>query len=612
MYQKLEQSLKSLPQTPGVYQFFDENGKLLYIGKAKKLSARLKSYFKFTPSLQPSTALSLRIQNMISKTTHLEYIQVDSEHDAFILENSLIKQLKPKYNILMRDDKTYPYIFINLDNDFPRFEITRKVIKGKNIKYFGPFSTGARDILDAIYLLFPLVQKKGCLRGKKACLFHQIDRCLAPCEGKISTINYKNIVNQAIANIHQRTPLLKLLHVKMLEYSESENFERAAQMRDMIKSIQSSKNENYMDLAKIESFDLFALHVKDTIGSIMRFFIREGKIVSTSNSLVHSSHGFDIEEIYRQIILSFYAKESPMPISKIYVAHAIKEKEQLEKILTSWHNKKISIHHPQRGEKFKLSNLALLNAKELLQRHKNSESTKIQKEIQTFFELHSFPYTIETFDNSHLGGVATVGAIIGWEGNTFNKTKYRHYHLKSKDEYSQMSEILTQRAQRFEKDAPPDLWVIDGGKTLLHLAKDIIESSGANIDVIAISKEKVNAKANRSKGGAQDIIHTIKRSYNLPQSDKRLMFIQKLRDEAHRFAISFHRKTKLKLDKKSSKLQNAGISEAKIKKLLLYFGTFEAIENAPKEELEKIIGTTYTKKVLKNLKTLSQKESFNL
>lgn len=600
MYSKLKQTLKSLPKTAGVYQFFDIHGKLLYIGKAKRLHARVKSYFKFTPTLQPATNLSLRIKNMISKTSHLEYIQVDSEHDAFILENSLIKQLKPKYNILMRDDKTYPYIFINLDDDFPRFEITRKVVKGKNIRYFGPFSTGAKEILEALYLLFPLVQKKGCLREKKACLFYQIKRCYAPCEGKISTNEYKKIVKEAIQNIHQRKPLLNLLHVKMETYSNNQNYEKAAQIRDMKRSIEAIKDESYMDLARLENFDLFAIHVTQKVACAMRFFIREGKIVSTSHSLVHSSNGFDTEALYRQMILSFYAKESPMPINKVYIAQDIEDKEQLAQILTSWHHKKVAIVHPKRGEKLKLTSLALLNAKELIQRDKQSLITKTQKEIQEFFELESFPFSIETFDNSHLSGSATVGAIIAWEGDSFNKTKYRHYHLHSKDEYSQMSEILTNRAQRFDKEPPPDLWIIDGGKTLLSLAKEIAISSGANLDIIAISKEKIDAKSNRAKGGAKDIIHTLQRSYNLPPTDTRLMFIQKLRDEAHRFAITFHRKTKLKLDKQSSSLQKAGLSEAKIKKLLLYFGTFEAIKKASKSDLERIIGQKSTLNMLKS------------
>ncbi|PID47012.1 MAG: excinuclease ABC subunit C, partial [Proteobacteria bacterium] len=223
-------------------------------------------------------------------------------------------------------------------------------------------------------------------------------------------------------------------------------------------------------------------------------------------------------------------------------------------------------------------------------RHKNKKSSKIQEQIFSYFNLSSYPNSIEVFDNSHLGGRANVGGIISWENESFNKNKYRHYHLENKDEYAQMKELLTQRAQRFHKDYPPDLWLIDGGATLLNLAHKIIQSSGIEIDILAISKEKVDAKSNRSKGKAKDIIHSLKGSYNLNEHDEKLQFLQKLRDEAHRFAISFHRKTKLKQDKESSLLKKRGLSEAKIKKLLYYFGTFEAIREAKHEEIEKLIG----------------------
>ncbi|STA63196.1 excinuclease ABC subunit C [Campylobacter ureolyticus] len=176
--------IKSLPNLPGVYEYFDENGKLLYVGKAKNLKKRVRSYFSFTPKLAPNPRVSLRIQKMINESIHLKYIVTKSEADALILENSFIKQLNPKYNILLRDDKTYPYIYIDLNENFPRFNITRKVIKGSNIKYFGPYFKGSREILETLYMKFKLIQKKGCLKNKKACLFYQINRCLAPCEEK--------------------------------------------------------------------------------------------------------------------------------------------------------------------------------------------------------------------------------------------------------------------------------------------------------------------------------------------------------------------------------------------------------------------------------------------
>lgn len=593
----LEKTIKSLPKTPGIYQFFDEAGKLLYVGKAKNLNYRVKSYFRFTPILKPSPNLSLRIKMMINQAKSLEYIKLLSENDAFILENSLIKQLKPKYNILLRDDKTYPYIAVNFDDEFPRLDITRKIQKGKNVKYFGPYTSGARDLLDGLYLNFPLVQKKSCVKGKKACLFYQIKRCYAPCEGKITKEEYKKILNEAISLVHNPKELLKALHVKMDLYSQMLNYEQAAKIRDMINKIKDSKPQNTMDLARLENFDLLGIYEDKDIACAIRFFIRDGKIVSSSNSLVHSNNGFDKQELYKQMLLSFYTCNLPMPINTIYLASQLGEQKKLEELLSQRFDKKIHIKTPQRGEKFSLVKLAISNAKEIIYRHQKGKFAKIQNEIHSFFELNSYPYSIEVFDNSHLGGTANVGAIISWVGNGFDKTKYRHYHLQSKDEYSQMREILIQRAKRFEKENPPDLWLIDGGKTLLDLANEIIKSSGANVDVMAISKEKLDFKAHRAKGSAKDILHCLKRSYSLPTNDEKLQFFQKLRDEAHRFAINFHRKTKLKLDKDNSNLKKRGLSEAKIKKLLFYFGTFEAVKMASLDEISKVIGKKETEKL---------------
>ena len=588
----LEETLKNLPQTPGVYQFFDTTGKLLYIGKAKVLKNRVRSYFRFMPELGPATNLSLRIAKMITETARLEYLIVNSEHDAFILENSLIKQLKPKYNILMRDDKTYPYIYINLDDPYPRFEITRKVIKGKNIRYFGPFSSGAKDLFNALYLLFPLVQKKGCDQGKKACLFHQIHRCHAPCEGKISRKDYLHIVHEAMELIHKRKRLLDALHVKMMTYASNENYEEAASMRDMIQGIEAIEQITHSDLAKLEDFDLFALHVEQNIACGISLFIREGKIVSSSHNIVHSSTGFDQESLYRQMLLRVYSLDAPLVAKSIITAHPLEEAQTLSDLLSERHQTKIKIKHPIRGEKKHLCDLALTNAKELISKHQQSSSASLLQTIQTYFNLMRFPETIEVFDNSHLGGSAAVGAIVTWEEEGFNKEKYRHYHLESKDEYAQMKELLTQRALRFEKEGVPDLWVIDGGETLLELAHGILESVGVTIDVIAIAKEKIEAKAHRAKGSAKDKLHTKERSYNLPTNDKKLQFFQRLRDEAHRFAINFHRKTKRKEDKHFSILKQQGLSDAKIKKLLLYYGTFEAIHQATYNDIKTLIGKT--------------------
>ena len=588
------EKIKSLPDKPGVYQYFDENGKLLYIGKAKSLKKRVKSYFRFNP-FRPADNLSPRIYKMISEAKDINYIVVESENDALILENSLIKQLKPKYNILLRDDKTYPYIYVNYDEEFPRLEITRKVVKGKNIKYYGPFSSGASAILKTIYEEIPLIQSKSCIKGKKVCLYYQLKKCLGPCEGLISRDEYLKYVNKAIKLLHNKEKILEILNKKMQKFAENLQFEEAAEIRDRIKAIESAEIYSNVDLAKLEDLDVFVVEVFDKKAIVIRIFVREGKVVASSNNIINFQVLPDKGEIYTRAILEFYNSETPFTSSKILVGDDFEEREWLSTTLSEKFKKNIKIITPTSKERKKLIDLAKINALEVM---KNQKESTILLEIKNLFNLENIPYKIEVFDTSHMQGRATVGAMIVWENGKFKKSDYRHYHLEGKDEYSQMKELLTRRAKSFEKDSPPDLWLIDGGVAQFNLAKEIISSSGANVDILAISKEKIDLKAHRAKGKAKDKIYYQWRMKNgewkieeikLSENDKRLQFLQMLRDEAHRFAIEFHRKTKLKEDKKIELLKIKGIGKAKMTKLLNYFGSFENIKKAKFDELKEVL-----------------------
>ncbi len=584
----LLEKLKKLPNQSGVYQYFDKNGHLLYIGKAKSLKNRVKSYFRFTPSLAPADKLGPRIYKMISEVVSLEYIVVENENDALILENSLIKQLKPKYNILLRDDKTYPYIYVNLDEDFPRLDITRKIIKEKNIKYFGPYSSGARDIVDSIYEIVPLVQKKSCIKGNEACLFYQIGKCKAPCEGKISKDDYKKLVDEALSYVYSKHKILNMLNQKMEQFSSEFRFEEAMVIRDRISTIKKSQITSSIDLTNNQDIDLFAIKTGNDRAVIVRLFIREGRIASSSNDFIKADQYFDLDEAYKRAMINYYNQELPIVPKEILTAHEIEEHDEVVEFIENKFNKKINITTPKIGKKKDLITVALNNCDELLRIDKLKTNTDIYKELQELFEFDTTPYRFEVFDNSHMMGQATVGAMVVWD-EKFQKTDYRHYNLEAKDEYGQMRELLTKRALSFDKNPPPDVWVIDGGSTLLNLAHDILESVGVNIELIAIAKEKIDAKAHRAKGAAKDIIHSREKEYDLITSDARLQFIQRLRDEAHRFAISFHKKQKRKEDKKISLLELHGIGEAKVKKLLNYFGTFEAISTANLDELKTVL-----------------------
>ncbi|MEV9616211.1 excinuclease ABC subunit UvrC [Aliarcobacter butzleri] len=597
----LQEKLQQLPNDAGVYQYFDKNGHLLYIGKAKILKNRVKSYFKFTPKLQPADKLSPRIYKMISEVESCEWIVVPNEHDALILENSLIKQLKPKYNILLRDDKTYPYIFVDFDEDFPRLDITRRIQKSRSIKYFGPYSTGARDMLDSIYEIVPLVQKKSCVKGKKACLFHQIQKCLAPCENKISKEEYAKIVENALEYIYNKTKLISKLNEKMIQYSNDFRFEEAMTLRDRIKTIEKSQIKSGIDLATNEDIDIFAINANNKKAVIVRMFLRDGKLTSSSHDFLKIDNfdeefEFDYQEAYERAIINYYDNEIPLLPKEILIAHELEITNELEEFLHTRFNKKIKLINPKKDKKREIVNIALNNCDELLRIENSKNQTSIYEELKELFNLQTLPYLIESFDNSHMMGQATVGAMIVWNENlnAFDKKAFRHYNLESKDEYSQMKEMLIRRVESFEKNPAPDLWIIDGGETLLKLAFDIVQSVGVNLDIIAIAKEKIDAKAHRAKGSAKDIIHYKTKngefkSFNLLTSDKRLQFVQRQRDEAHRFAITFHKKQKRAQDKQISLLQIKGIGEAKIKKLLLYFGEFEKIRKASFDELKIVL-----------------------
>lgn len=581
----LEQKIKSLPSLAGIYKYFDKNGKLLYIGKAKNLSKRVRSYFSFHP-FGVSHRVSHRISLMIQATKFLEYIVVGSEQDALILENSLIKQLKPKFNILLRDDKTYPYIYLDTKQKFPRLEITRRVIKQKGIKYFGPYSSGARELLASIYDIHNLVQKKNCLKAKKACLFYQIKKCEAPCEDKISEKEYAKILNNALYDLENKSSIIKKLTSRMMHYSQTQNYEEAMKIRDTIKKISNIQHVSSIDLANNENLDVFSFGFVDNLYCVVKLFVRNGRIISSD----YLKQRFQVDHIkssiFYRVLVDHYSKEMPVRPNQVLVSHEFEEVSDVESFLHSKFGKSISITKPQKGIKKKLIELGIQNTKEYL---KTKSYDEVLIKIKEKFNLASVPYDIEVFDNSHMMGSSPVGACVRW-CDGWDKARYRHYNLYSLDEYAQMRETLLRRIESFEKNSPPNLWVLDGGATLLNLASDLLESAGVEIDLLAVSKEKIDHKAHRAKGKANDVIYSIDEKFKLNTRDEVLLFLQNIRDEAHRFAITFHKKQKQKIDMNISLLEQKGVSKKRIQKLISYFGTFKNIKNASSDEIKSIIG----------------------
>ncbi len=544
----LLQSLQKLPQKSGIYQYYDAKGGLLYVGKAKNLHNRIRSYFRLKDA-SPSSNLSPRIHHMILQVHSIQTLIVENENDALILENSLIKQLKPRYNILLRDDKTYPYIFIDPNSPFPRPQITRNK-KSKNCLYFGPFCTGARDMLDSLYELFALVQKGNCLREKKACLFFQINRCKAPCEGKISSEEYQNILHSAIACIKDKTLLCSLLEERMQNLAAQERFEEAMILRDRIKKITSIELHSAIDLhLKNANWDIFAISHNENLAVLVKLYMREGKIISSDYEKIPLQRGIlerqELLSLYQQAIISHYQKDLPLLPQALLLPSTLTQEEISP--YQEWLKSKTTILLPQKGKKRELVNLALLNAEEILKQKDNEEELRLR--LQKLCGLENIPYRIEIFDTSHHSGEHNVGGMVVYENGQWLKSAYRHYHLEGSDEYSQMREMLMRRAKDFETHSPPDLWILDGGVAQIRIAEAILESVGVKLDLIAIAKEKLDHKAHRAKGRAKDTLRCIYegevKEFSLLPSDARLQFCQKLRDEAHRWAINFHRKKKL-------------------------------------------------------------------
>ena len=418
----LLKELKKIPSQSGVYHYFDSEGRLLYVGKARNLKNRIKSYFRFTPKLSVAPNLSPRITQMVSQVATLRYILVENEHDALILENSLIKQLKPKYNILLRDDKTYPYLCVDKSQDYPRIVLTRKVMKKtQNIRYFGPYSSGGRDLLDCLYEFFPLVQKESCIRGKKACLFYQIKRCLAPCEGRVSQEEYAKILEKALECIENPKKILTKLEEKMEFLSQHLRFEEAMILRDRILKIQQINPLSSVDFARLEDLDIFALVLEEKRGVLVKFFMRNGRIVSSALQNIKSDYGFEIVEIYKQALIDYYHKDLPLIPKHILIPYDLGEvKQELENFLFLQLQRKISIHFPKNGEKKRLCNLALQNAKEALRLTTNQEEN-ILRDLKALLGLQNIPYRIEVFDTSHHRGAQSVGAMIVYEEGFIKK-----------------------------------------------------------------------------------------------------------------------------------------------------------------------------------------------
>lgn len=597
--------LEHLPSTPGVYRMLGADGKVLYVGKAKNLVKRVSQYTDVK-------RLSDRIARMVAQTTSMEFTHVQNELDALLLEANLIKTLQPRYNILLKDNKSFPYILLSKNHVFPRISKHRGARKIDGW-YFGPYPSASavnRSIID--------VQKAFGLRPcsdlffsnrQRACMEYQIKRCSGPCVGHISAEDYAERTKQALDFLSgKKSDIQSSLAKKMQEASDNLDFEAAANYRDRIRSLTQIQSHQQVDLSDSADADLFAIYAEQQLACVQVFFFRNGQNLGNQSFFLELENN-DCTQALELFISQFY-QNSP-PAKQVIISHLPENAEIFEQALTHWRGARVQLIKPERGEKKSLLDQALRNAHEaLLRKYLQQESTRQHLvALAEILSLDKTPERIEVYDNSHIQGSHDLGAMIvaGKEG--FEKRHYRRFHIKgealgSGDDYAMMREVLTRRFTKLTQEKLagneancPDLVIIDGGQGQWKIAAEVLENLALNIPILAIAKGKDR------NAGNETFIFPDGSERKLPLKDPRLFYLQRLRDEAHRFAIEGHRKRRTK-SLTTSQLDNlTKIGKTRKRALLLHFGSVEAIRQARIEDFKSVpgISKTMAETILKEL-----------
>ncbi len=582
-------ALKTIPSRPGIYRMLGNDGDALYIGKAKSLRQRVGNYTHIS-------ALSSRISRMVAATYRLEITVTESEAQALLLEANLIKKHQPRYNILLRDDKSFPFICLDSSHDFPRISKHRGAQK-KGGEYFGPFaSAGAVNqtitILQRAFLLRPCSDNIFRQR-KRPCLQYQIKRCSAPCVGYIDEDEYAALVAQAREFLHGKNrEMQQELAQQMQAASRRQDYEAAAVLRDRIQALTQVQQQGRIGTTSFSDGDVLALCRDGDSVCIQLLFFRGGQHFGGRSYFPANTRGRGDDEILSSFIGQFYQRHPPPKI--IITSHKPEDVTVLEDALRVHSGYRVEITTPQRGEKKKLLEQARENAQIALQRRfsERASQQQILQNIADKFGLAAPPARIEVYDNSHISGSHAVGAMIvaGTEG--FAKNHYRKFTIKGDDiapgdDYAMLREVLTRRFSRLqESDSKPDLLLIDGGSGQLKIAQEVLNNYGiTDIAVIAIAKGK-----QRNAGREQFFLPNKNKPLRLPQGDSLLHYLQRLRDEAHRFAIGAHRNKRSRAIHDSPLDAIAGIGSKRKKALLLHFGSARAIAGASVADIAQVEG----------------------
>ena len=586
----IKKELPLIPKLPGVYRMLNHKNEILYVGKAKNLPNRLKSYVSEKNHI-------IRTERMLSQTKKLEITTTSNESEALLLEANLIKKFKPKFNILLKDDKSFPYIFIS-DHKFPRIERHRGA-KNKKGKYYGPFASSlavnmAIKTIQRIFLLRSCTDKQVEARDK-TCFNYFLKRCAGPCGGKIDKEDYAKLVEAAdeFLSKGKSRKIQKTLSQQMEDASEELDFEKAAIMRDKIKSLNIIQSSLTVSEANLIEADVIAGYKESGKTCVQVFFYRSKQ--NWGNQAFFPKHDPDesLKEIINSFISQFY--ENKAVPSLIILNEEIKEKKLIEKTLSKKEGKQITISTAKKGSKLKVINLAIKNAKNTLNRklYESENNKNLLDAISKKFKLENGISLIEVYDNSHIQGTNSVGALITYGEEGFIKKRYRKFNIKNEnfkqDDYGMIREVLGRRFKRAIQEKGnyltfPDLVLIDGGKGQYSSARETLNELGLNeIPVIAIAKGKFR------NSGNETFFHNGK-EFKFAKNDPTLFFLQRVRDEAHRFAISAHRAKRKKGISRSLLDQIEGIGSIRKRALLNHFGSARAVESASLDEIKSVEG----------------------
>jgi len=583
---ELREKAAALPLLPGVYLYKDAHGTVIYVGKAKNLRARVRSYFS------DERLADVKTGTLISDARDIEYILVDNNKEALALENNLIKQWKPRFNILLRDDKTFPYIKLT-NEKYPRVYVTRRLIKDGST-YYGPYFPGnlAHRLVHFIHRHFKIPSCKVDLTRyhSHACLEFHIHRCLGPCvEGLTNDEQYASAVHQVRLFLEGRLKdLVRELRGRMQQASDQMHFEGAASLRDLISTVEEMEEKQKIAAAEGENIDILAYYAEPPLVSANLFHLRNGRIVDRREYFWEDLFDFQSSEFFSSLLKQIYLDQQYIP-SRIHVPVDFEDREALEELLSEKRGHKVEIQMPQRGQKKALLALVETNAKHAFQqrfRVMKPSSKAVQEALQDALGLAEPPQRIECFDISHIQGTDKVASMVVWEDGRMKKSDYRKFIIRTvvgNDDFASVREVVTRRYSRLQQENKPfpSLVLIDGGLGQLHAAAEALEAIGViNQPLASIAKR-------------EEIIYVYGQEEEPIQLDHYspvLHLIQTVRDEAHRFAVTFHR-TRRSAARLTSELEQVeGVGSKTIAKLLREFGSLERVRQATPEELAKVIG----------------------